>query len=67
MHLVYQDAQSASVAGHRQHGHAIASVESAEWFKSKDAFMALILKSFERLYDEMKLGQAPVADKTDAS
>lgn len=67
MHLVYQDAQSSSVAGHRQHGHAIASVESAEWFKSKDAFMALVLKSFERLYDEMKLGQAPTANKDGAS
>ena len=67
MHLVYQDAESASVAGHKTHGHAIASVESPEWFKSKDAFMALVIKAFEKFYDEMKLDKATGTDKADAS
>jgi len=62
LHLVYQDAKSASVAGHKQHSHAVVSVENSDWFKSKEAFMALVLKAFERMYDEMKIEHNATTD-----
>jgi len=56
IHLVYDDAASAAVAGHRQHGHANATVKDRRWFESKDAFMGVVCKAFEQFWDEMKLG-----------
>ena len=55
VHLLYDDERSAAVAGHKHHGYATTKVTHPEWFKSKDAFMGLVCKAFERFYDEMML------------
>lgn len=54
LHVVYDNQQSANVAGHKQHGYVVAKATDPAWFKSKDAFMGLVIKAFERFYDEMK-------------
>lgn len=54
VHLVYDNDDSAKVAGHKINGYATAKVTSPNWFKSKDTFMGLICSAFERFYDEMK-------------
>ena len=56
LHVVYDNAQSAEVAGHKQHAYANAHVKGAGWFQSKDAFMAAVCDAFEKMYDEMKIG-----------
>jgi hypothetical protein len=56
LHLVYGDAQSAGVAGHRLNGYATATISDSRWLESKDAFMGAVCDAFERLYDEMKEG-----------
>ncbi|MHA2065826.1 MAG: hypothetical protein ACXABY_15750 [Candidatus Thorarchaeota archaeon] len=53
---MYDNAKSATIAKHRQHGYATASVTDIRWFKSKDAFMGLVCKVFEQFYEEMKVG-----------
>lgn len=55
VHVLYDNDESAKVAGHLTHSYATAKISSANWFKSKEAFMGLIIKSFEALYDEMKI------------
>ena len=54
LHLLYDNQQSADVASHKRQGYATASVASKEWFQSKEAFMAVVLKAFENFYEEMK-------------
>lgn len=59
LHLMYDNMESANVANHRQNGYATAKIDSDVWFKSKESFMALVCKAFERLYDEMKNERQP--------
>lgn len=54
MHVVYDTQQVAASVGHKQSSYAVVKVGDPAWFKSKDAFMGLVIKAFERFYDEMK-------------
>ena len=54
LHLVYGNAESAKVAGHKLNGYATASITDSRWLESKDAFMGAVCNAFERLYEEMK-------------
>jgi len=54
LHLVYADAESAKVAGHRMNGYATATITDSRWLESKDAFMGAVCHAFERFYDEMR-------------
>lgn len=56
LHLVYSNEASASVAGHRMHGYANATVRDSRWFQSKEAFMGAMCKAFESFWDEMHVG-----------
>lgn len=57
LHLVYKDAESAKVAGHIVNGYANVDIPVKAYFESKEAFMGLICKAFERFYEEMKVGR----------
>lgn len=57
LHLLYANEQSAAVAGHRIQGYATANVDSPVWFQNKDAFMGMVCKAFEDLWESMKNGQ----------
>ena len=56
LHIEYANEESSKIAGHRQFGHAIVNVKDERWFSDKDAFMGLIIKSFEQFYEAMKNG-----------
>lgn len=54
VHLVYDNQKSADLNGHKKNEYAIVNVQERAWFASKEAFMGLVIKSFERLWEEMK-------------
>lgn len=53
LHVIYENDFSAKLNGHRRNSYATVNITDKIWFDSKDAFMAAVCKSFERLWDEM--------------
>lgn len=63
VHIVYDNQESAAVAGHKQQAYATARVTSPKWFKDKETFMGLICSAFESFYDSLKVDHGSGGDE----